>query len=578
MNFTPNDMTVKNLFRTFPQFNIPVFQRDYSWDKQYYSKFIDDILKGISFNDEELKLSKYFIGTMVFSGESGDPIVDVVDGQQRLTVITILLSVISEQLIRIGEDGLGNATFKYVKELNDHDKYVQHLVSETSYPYLDSFIQSLDKTNAPSVQTDEEENLKETYDYFTSRLSENKLKVESVFLDTGVAYKNMLLAIRDQILASTVISISTPERDSAFMIFEILNAKGKSLASIDLVKNILFEEFHNDPNGMEANADTIWKNIKLNLRSREQNIGLATFYRHFWISKYKKVTNAKLYDSFKEEIVADKQNYFDFIKELEEESKRYIKIISPNLREDYGNRQEYKWLEQSLQSLNTTFGLVQTRLVLLALLDIKNKDLISTSKFKEAIQYIENFVFMYTGIGKNPANIYELRFSNLAISLRKTTSKSDTNDILKKDLYDAFSEYELDYTEFEQNFITLTYRKGKFNSNVLTKYIINKIGAYYQDDEIFIPNNSIEHIISENTKDDQTLSIGNLILLETNLNNAASDLSYEEKKEIYLTSRNNQVRNFVDKYDDFTLSDIEPRAKRLSKWYYENVLDKEIPK
>lgn len=569
-------MTVKNLFRTFPQFNIPVFQRDYSWDKQYYSKFIDDILKGISFEDGELKLSKYFIGTMVFSGESGDPIVDVVDGQQRLTVITILFSVISEQLIRGGEDGLGNATFKYVKELNDHDKYVQHLVSETSYPYLDSFIQSLDKTNAPSVQTDEEENLKETYDYFTSRLTENRLNVEPVFQGTQSTYTNMLLAIRDQILASTVISISTPERDSAFMIFEILNAKGKSLASIDLIKNILFEEFHNDPNGMEANADTIWKNIKLNLRSRQQNIGLATFYRHFWISKYKKVTNAKLYDSFKEEIVANKQSYFNFIKDLDKESKQYIKIISPNLREDYNNRQEYKWLEESLQSFNATFGLVQTRLVLLALMDIKNKDLISTSKFKEAILYIENFVFMYTGIGKNPANIYELRFSNLAINLRKTTSKSESNDILRRDLYEAFSEYEPDYTEFEQSFITLTYRKGRFNSNILTKYIINKIGAFYQGDETSIPNNSIEHIISENTENNQTLNIGNLILLETNLNNDANDLSYEEKKEIYLTSRNNQVKDFVGEYDNFTLDDIEVRAKKLSKWYYENVLNKEI--
>ena len=420
LNFTPKDMTVKTLFRTFPQFNIPVFQRDYSWDILYYSKFIDDIIAGIHSEENKPKTSKYFIGTMVFSGENDDSVVDVVDGQQRLTVITILLSVISEKLLEIDEKDLAKGTFRYVKEKNDNNQFIRHLISDTSYPYLDSFIQSLDKSNSDPVLTDEEKNLEDTYIYFSKRLSKDDITQNPKLANFD--YKDALIAIRDQILSSMVISISTSDRDSAFMIFEILNAKGKSLASIDLIKNVIFEEFYQDENGLDSNAEVRWEKIKSNLRKRDQSVGLATFYRHFWISKYKKVTNAKLYDSFKKELTGrnKKQLYYDFLYDLDKESETYIKIIHPILSEDYNNRQEYQWLEQSLLTLNDTFGLVQTRLALLALLNIKDRNLISTSMFKKSILFIEDFVFMHSGIAKRPANIYESRFSTLAINLIKS--------------------------------------------------------------------------------------------------------------------------------------------------------------
>ncbi|WP_278403514.1 DUF262 domain-containing protein [Brochothrix thermosphacta] len=567
-------MTVKSLFRTFSQFNVPVFQRDYSWDKQYYSKFIDDIIHGITVKDDQLETSKYFIGTMVFAGDTGDNIIDVVDGQQRLTVITILLSVISEQLLKIGEKGLATATFKYVKEKNDNDEYIRHLISDTSYPYLDSFIQSLDKKNSQTVQTDEEKNLKDTYTYFSKRLSPERIEELAKF--KKVEYKEILISIRDQVLSSMVISILTPDRDNAFMIFEILNAKGKNLVSIDLIKNVLFEEFHNDPNGLESNAEIMWEKIKSNLRTRDQSVGLATFYRHYWISKYKKVTNAKLYDSFKTEIKGSdkKQKYYDFIVDLEKESRNYIAIIHPILSEDYDNRQEYRWLEQSLNALNDTFGLVQTRVALLALMDVKERKLISPKKFKEAINYIENIIFMHTGIAKKQANIYESRFSILAINLRKTQSKNNTSEIINKHLYNAFSDKELTYQEFEKGFIEQTYKKGKYNTNLLTKYIIKKIGCYFQDEELFIPNNSIEHILNEDSDYPQTMGIGNLLLLETVLNNKAGNSMYAEKKGVYLESKNKQVEKFVESYNTFSIDDIEKRSVNLSKWYYKNILKK----
>ncbi|EAE9314851.1 DUF262 domain-containing protein, partial [Listeria monocytogenes] len=311
MDFTPKNMDVKTLFKTYPTFNIPIFQRDYSWDKQFYSKFLEDIINEISVNGDKLAPSSYFIGTMVFSGSPVEEKIDVVDGQQRLTVMTILLSAIVEKLEDISE-GLASATFKYVKDLDDNNEPICHLVSDTSSPYFDCFIQSRDKKNAPSCNTEEEERIKSTYDYFSIALSEENIKKEFSKFES-ISYQDILTGIRDQMLFSVLIAIETTDKDSAYMIFEILNAKGKNLASIDLIKNVIFEKLHADVNGSVKLAEKLWEDTKKQLRNRDNSVGLATFYRHFWISKYAKVTNVKLYDSFKDNMSPKTvDTYMDF--------------------------------------------------------------------------------------------------------------------------------------------------------------------------------------------------------------------------------------------------------------------------
>ncbi|MDQ8694374.1 DUF262 domain-containing protein [Streptococcus sp. IsoGale021] len=68
MKFTPENKTIKTMFRSYPMMSIPNFQREYSWDKYYYNTFFIDILEGIKQEDKKLINTDYFIGTMVFSG------------------------------------------------------------------------------------------------------------------------------------------------------------------------------------------------------------------------------------------------------------------------------------------------------------------------------------------------------------------------------------------------------------------------------------------------------------------------------------------------------------------------------
>ena len=84
------------------------------------------------------------------------------------------------------------------------------------------------------------------------------------------------------------------------MIFEILNAKGKNLSGVDLIKKKIFE-IVNDIETADY-AEEKWKSIKNLLNDRNIDVGFVQFYRYFWISKYKKSSVNKLYDDFKSTI------------------------------------------------------------------------------------------------------------------------------------------------------------------------------------------------------------------------------------------------------------------------------------
>ena len=250
MKFSPENKIIKAMFLSYPIMSIPNFQREYSWDEYYYRQFFMDLIEGIKQENGKLINTDYFIGTMVFSGSlKSDECIEVIDGQQRLTVITILLSVITDKLKKINEEDLAEATFKYIKTKDDYGRSIPKLRSITSYPYFEAYVQSMKKCEI-SPATEEEENIKNTYNYFEVALEEQKLRQLKKF-DDEITYKDLIVAIRDQILKFNVISILTEDKESAYEIFEILNAKGKSLASIDLIKNTIYSKFHADDNARD---------------------------------------------------------------------------------------------------------------------------------------------------------------------------------------------------------------------------------------------------------------------------------------------------------------------------------------
>lgn len=579
MDIKPYDKTIRDLFGSRRQFLIPRFQREYSWDKKNYEEFLVDMLDNLIITEGKIASSQYFLGTMLFIGnftESTDKTIDVVDGQQRLTTITILFSALSTVFKELNEIELSEQVFKYIMTKDDDGKSVRILQSKTHYPYFSYFIQDIDKKVKDEPKSEEEICIKNTYEFFYSKLSENNLKsilakrYEKKILK-GISRIDILKALRDQVLNTTFVSISTTDQNQANKIFEILNAKGKKLAHIDLIKNKIFEIL-NETEPADF-ADDRWKSLKSILYAGKESVGLATFYRHFWISKYSKVAEGKLYDEFSKKI---SKNGFDcrgFLNELVQNAKYYTQILNPN-RMDYDNRKEYFELVQSLNVIINYFNIVQVRVALLALYDAKERKIIDLKNLKKAISFLENFHFAYNAIFSGRSNKFEKIYSSFAIELRKATTKSQANDVITNKLIMPLEKIYPSWSDFSIGFKKLEYSKQDIPSNVKCKYAINKLNTLYSQKLIFEDDGSIEHILPEDDK--ETFNIGNLILLEESINGFAKDKDYVQKKILYANSNYAWVKDFLSKNPDWDKSKIESRAEELAKLYYTNVLGREI--
>ena len=580
MNIKPYDKTVRDLLGSKRQFVIPRFQREYSWDKKNYQEFLEDMLGNLIIKDGRISSSQYFLGTMLFIGnfaEETEQEIQVVDGQQRLTTITILFSAMSDIFLTLGEQTLSRQLFAYIMTEDDDGNEVRILKSKTSYPFFSYFIQDKEKKMSPDATTEEEHCIKETYEYFRAQLTEAKLKSmlkrkHGSEIVEALSEIDVLKALRDQVLNSTFISISTTDREQANKIFEILNAKGKRLAYIDLIKNKIFEVLNKvEPADF---AEETWKNIKETLSFGKESVGLATFYQHFWSSKYKKVSSNKLYEAFNSTIKKSETEYTEFIKELLKNAKIYMQIVNPK-REDYNNRKEYFGIVQSLSCINNYFNVVQVRIALLALFDTKQRGIVDFTMLRDTLSCLENFHFAYNAILANRTNRLEKIYSSFAIALRKSQTKAEAKCVIRDKLVAPLDELFPTFDSFSEKFVALSFTKKDKVSNVKTKYAINKLNSLYSNNEVFANDGTIEHIIPEKEQGN-TLNIGNLILLEDNLNVEAGHENYANKCAVYAKSNYIWVKNFVAQHEQWDSSMIEQRAKEMAKVYYTEILKRRL--
>lgn len=575
MKMTPRESTISSILNIKNrQYEIPRFQREYSWEKKHYKEFLEDMISNINIKEDEIEVTQYFMGTMLFVGDKDKPSkepVYVVDGQQRLTTVTILFSAIAQIFKKLGNSVLANSIFEYIMTKNVDGEGIRVLKTVSSYPYFSFYIQSLDKGDANQPISEEEIKIKETYDFFVRNLREDNLR--QLLKKTGKDFSKfshiaLLKAIRDQVLAATVIEIITEDKKEANRLFEILNSKGKGLSNIDMIKNKIFEELNTvEPADF---ASEKWKNINNILNCCNEGVGFATFLRHYFSSKYKSVSKANLYDKFKDIIKAPE--YKDFLKDLEDNAVIYKKIVSPQ-RQDYDNRKEYFWLVQTLDVFNKVFNIVNIRVPFLSLLEAKERDVISTRVFKNIVLYIENFHFAYTAVLSKGTNRVESHYSTFAIKLRKSKSKNETSKIvneLKRNLESLFPTY----NDFQTKFVTLIFSKKDNPSNMKTKYAINRLNCYFEHSELFDERGSVEHILPEN--EGISLNIGNLILLENDLNVEAGNGDYKSKKPIYSKSKYKWVNDFLANNVDWMENSVNKRAETMAKIYYEKIFGRRI--
>ncbi len=580
MDIKPTILSVQQLLSFKKQFIIPRFQREYSWEQSNNQEFLEDMLGNLRIAEGTITFDQYFLGTMLFIGDLSDSAyneMEVVDGQQRLTTITIIFSALSDIFRAQNEDGLSSQLFSFVMTNDINNKPVRILKSNTSYPFFSMYIQDREKKYDKEPDSEEEECIKNAYEYFINALAEKKIrktlskkyKQEEI---KPISYLDILMALRDQILNSTIVTISAKEKAQAYKIFEILNAKGKRLAHIDLIKNKIFETL-NTQEPLDF-ADYTWNQIKETLYSGTESVGLGTFYRHYWISKYKKVSSKRLYDAFTKTFPnEDSAKYSEFLKDMLKNAKYYMQIINPKL-EDYGNKKQKQWLVQSLRNLND-FNIIQVRIALLALYDVKERKLISSKLFKSTIQYLERFHFAYNALLSRRTNPLETIYSAFSIELRNNTNPSRTQQIVNEKLIKPLDELLPDETSFCEAFAKLTYTKKEEPANIKARYAVYMLNCFYSKNEIFDIVGSIEHILPESSGE-EALNIGNLIILETELNRAAGQSDYITKaKEYYKDSKFKWIQDFVKENSKWDETLIKNRAEMMGETFYHKILKKD---
>lgn len=600
LNFDASGDTFKGLLTSTRYYIIPRFQREFSWEKNNYKEFLDDIISQIKYENEKFFTNKYYLGNMIFLGTRDKESVQVIDGQQRLTTGTILLAALRNSLYEISEDKNDNA-MNYAETIQKEylvkkiDGTPQRkLETTTSFPYFAETIQDGNKQEEKSEnynKTNEEESLQKTFEYFIKQLDfkniskylYNNLKIDhsKETENSKDLYVKFLKAIRDTFLESEIVAIFVANENEAYRIFENINSKGKPLSQVDLIKNDIFSKVDLSDAGVDTPVE-FWAKINKTLSNLDTNFN--EFFLHFWKSMYPN-DSANGHNLYKKYInrfdKANKNKLLDLLKDLDTYSEEYSKIISPS-KDDYKKQQD-KSLYRSLDNINKLRG-VQSRVPILTLfIKIKDKDFeIKHQKLVDFMSYLSNFHFAVFGTSLTfRSNLTTTPYKNFCIKI--------VNSSTKEEIYNAMDELKttlsgfINKNEFINSFQDLYFSKkdarknfSSYPASYAIKTIANKLDKRSFDDS----ECTIEHIIDESDQENisEVQKIGNLTILEKKYNDDLSkknnnQINCKYKKDTYEKSKYNMTNKFFSNYNNFENNNvIIDRSKKLAVFFFENFL------
>ncbi len=547
MRIKVDEQTLDRLFSVGPTlFVVPDYQRPYSWGVDQLNDFWDDI-------DQLPDDEEHFMGSIVFIVDSHNPSnfnkLEVVDGQQRLTTISILLKVLQDKYIELGDEQAADS----IKDL----LYSRIIQQE---PRIKLCLGRIDRDNYRKFIKGEYEEIKSTsiykaYNFFKEKLKEINSVEEITKLLHKIVYK------------INFVIISTDSARSAYRLFETLNDRGLELSSVDLIKNHLLKVVSEKGLNLDYVKDA-WEEIINNLNG----IDKVRYFRQYLMSSkiYKikgKITQEGLYDKFCSILhsIKDIEGYVD---DIRKQSVLYNKIA--NFAIDNFDNSKNEVINRHLRYIAAIKATTSYTFLLRVFNELK-----SAEEIIKILEVIEVFAIRRSIVGVSTADI-DIIYNNLAHKAFDGDSCYDfVVNILKKNIPSD--------SEFEDKF-----KKAQLRQNDQTKYILDRIEVigYGSGQEGRLVANSfhvhIEHIAPQSMKNpknwpgfeklDETerreyiMNVGNLTLLEKRPNIQAANSSFKEKKQFY-TRENTDILMTHDllKYDQWGVREIEERAKELAK-------------
>ncbi|GAA8413219.1 DUF262 and DUF1524 domain-containing protein [Helicobacter pylori] len=526
------------------QFVIPIYQRVYSWKKEQCEQLWDDIIK-IGGNDE---MNGHFIGSILYvrDGNTHSSPLLIIDGQQRLTTITLLFIALRNHLsdeVKILEKfSRKEIENRYLINSNrDGDKKFRLILSESD---KDTFLFLIDenkrKPSEPSVK------IVENFKLFEKWISENTDKLETIC--KGLE-KLMIVWIALE-----------KGKDDPQLIFESMNSKGIELTQTDLIRNYIVME--TEVGKQEDFYNQYWRAMEEDFKQNETLFN--RFVRHYLTIKTGKIPNEKrVYEAFKDYQQKERIEIEDLLKDLQKYCGYFCQIAF--------KKEDDKDLNKALSFLVDLEKDVVYPLLLELYSDYKD-GVLSKQDFIPIIALTESYICRRTvcGLGTNSLNKVFPSFTKKInkdqylesieahfLSLEKTTGK------FPKD------------SEFRDSFITIDFYNFKKN-----KYFLERLESSFGTKEpVDTQKCNTEHIMPQTLTEEWERdlgenfeaihekylhTIGNLTL--TGYNPEYSNKSFQEKRDMENGFKQSPLKlnQGLKDLEVFGEKEIEKRANDLA--------------
>ena len=557
MNFNTTNSTLRQLLGNGLSYCVPPFQRDYSWTDDEWDDFWQDIL-GLFEADGELA---HYMGYLVLQSSDSKRF-DIIDGQQRLTTISVMILAGLRHLQDLATAGF-DAENNLKRKEQLQSGYIGYLdpVSLVSRSKLElnrhnnrfyqTYLVTLETLPQRGLNASEHQ-LRKAFNWFKERLknrfgmSASSGKDLTVFLD-GLVDK----------LFFTVITVT--DELNAFKVFETLNARGVRLSATDLLKNYLFSIIStHETHETELKAlEDRWERIVGLLGSES----FPEFLRIFWNSRNKLVRKADLFKTIRKRITV-RDAAFELLRDLDQSAAVYAALRDP--QDSAWNSEEKSCLTELLM-----FNVRQPLAMLMAChAGFYEHDRAAFTRMMKAVAVIS---FRYNVICNFQSHEQERLYNDIALKV------SAGSYLRVRDVIGALREVYPDDMQFKAAFSEKELCTTNSRNKKVVRYILFEIERQQsgQDFDFESATYNLEHILPEHpsenwsyideSKQDRLMyRLGNMTPLEANRNRALGNGDYASKRLVYQQSVFQITNAVAEHYDCWDEQKIESRQKQLA--------------
>ncbi|KKR15352.1 MAG: hypothetical protein UT43_C0002G0009 [Parcubacteria group bacterium GW2011_GWC1_39_29] len=531
-----------------PQFVIPIYQRIYSWSEEECLQLWEDILR-TGKNDA---ITAHFVGSIVYvekglySVSSQTPLL-VIDGQQRLTTITLLIEALS-RVIGEGEPLEGFSSKKLrnyylLNPLEEGDKKYKLILSQTDRETLTALLDQVPEPKDPSLR------VKANFEFFANKIADEK---------------DNLKAICSGLAKLIIVDISlNRDQDNPQLIFESLNSTGRELSQADLIRNFILMGLEHELQSKLYSQ--YWRPMELDFGQEAYSTYFDSFMRHYLTVKTGNIPKeSDVYEVFKKYSRSPEvSNVETLVSDIHSFSKYYCAMAL-----GAENDPEIKLALQDLRELKVD---VAFPLLLELYKDYDNK-VLSSGDFLQILRLIESYVFR-RAICDIPTNSMNKTFATFSRNIdRNNYLEGVLANFLLLPSYRRFP----DDAEFKDKFRL----KDIYNFRSRS-YWLRRLENYDRKERVPVDEFTIEHIMPQNEnlssewrkelgEDWERIqktylhTLGNLTL--TGYNSEYSDKPFKEKRDMKGGFKESPLRlnkDFANK-DNWREGDILNRAEVLS--------------